>query len=398
MSRFSYTAKDSQGATKKGTMVADNERDFAKKVSEKGMMLTKRKESTSEENKSTYKFKTKELSFNCRQLSAMLTSGLTLVKSLDILSKEQPNDRARRIWLDIYEQVQKGESFSKALEMQGDAFPPFLKSMVNAGESSGSLDVVMKRMEAHYDKENKMNNTIKGAMIYPIVLLFLTIVVVLIIFVGIMPVFEPLFEGAEINPIAKFLMAGSDFVVQRWYILLVIFAIIIFGIVYALKVPSVRYKIDVYKITMPKVGPLMIKVYTARFARTLSSLYSSGIPMVECLERSSAILNNRYISEKFTQVVDEIKQGETLSSSIQRTEIFESMFCSIIYVGEEAGALDDILEKSASYYEEESDSAIQRLVGLLQPVMIIILGLTIGLLLGGIYPAIYESLGGLENL
>ncbi len=398
MSRFSYTAKDSQGATKKGTMVADNERDFAKKVSEKGMMLTKRKESTSEENKSTYKFKTKELSFNCRQLSAMLTSGLTLVKSLDILSKEQPNDRARRIWLDIYEQVQKGESFSKALEMQGDAFPPFLKSMVNAGESSGSLDVVMKRMEAHYDKENKMNNTIKGAMIYPIVLLFLTIVVVLIIFVGIMPVFEPLFEGAEINPIAKFLMAGSDFVVQRWYILLVIFAIIIFGIVYALKVPSVRYKIDVYKITMPKVGPLMIKVYTARFARTLSSLYSSGIPMVECLERSSAILNNRYISEKFTQVVDEIKQGETLSSSIQRTEIFESMFCSIVYVGEEAGALDDILEKSASYYEEESDSAIQRLVGLLQPVMIIILGLTIGLLLGGIYPAIYQSLGGLENL
>ncbi len=398
MSRFSYTAKDSQGATKKGTMVADSERDFAKKVSDKGMMLTSRKESTSEENKSTYKFKTKELSFNCRQLSAMLTSGLTLVKSLDILSKEQSNDRARRVWLDIYEQVQKGESFSKALEMQGDAFPPFLKSMVNAGESSGSLDVVMKRMEAHYDKENKMNNTIKGAMIYPIVLLILTIVVVLIIFVGIMPVFEPLFEGTEINPIARFLMAGSKFVTSKWYILLVVFALLIFGIVYAFKVPSVKYKLDVYKITMPKVGPLMIKVYTARFARTLSSLYSSGIPMVECLERSSAILNNRYISEKFAQVVDEIKQGETLSSSIQRTEIFESMFCSIIYVGEEAGALDDILEKSADYYEEESDSAIQRLVGLLQPVMIIILGLTIGLLLGGIYPAIYESLGGLENI
>ena len=398
MSRFSYTAKDSQGATRKGTMVADNERDFAKKVSDKGMMLTSRKESTSEENKSTYKFKTKELSFNCRQLSAMLSSGLTLVKSLDILSKEQPNEKARRIWLDIYEQVQKGESFSKALEMQGDAFPPFLKSMVNAGESSGSLDVVMKRMESHYDKENKMNNTIKGAMIYPAVLLVLTIAVVLIIFVGIMPVFEPLFEGADLNPIAKFLMAGSDFVVSKWYILLVIFALLIFGIVYALKVPSVKYKIDVYKITMPKVGPLMVKVYTARFARTLSSLYSSGIPMVECLERSAAILNNRYISEKFAQVVDEIKQGETLSSSIQRTEIFESMFCSIIYVGEEAGALDDILEKSANYYEEESDSAIQRLVGLLQPVMIIILGITIGLLLGGIYPAIYESLGGLENL
>jgi type IV pilus assembly protein PilC len=120
--------------------------------------------------------------------------------------------------------------------------------------------------------------------------------------------------------------------------------------------------------------------------------------MVECLERSSAILNNLYITDKFKQVVDEVKQGESLSSAIQRTEIFESMFCSIVFVGEEAGALDEILAKSADYYEEESDSAVQRLVGLLQPLMIIILGITIGLLLGGIYPAIYESLGGLENL
>ncbi len=389
MSRFSDAQWDSKG----GSAGIDT----AKKSGGKKASADQR-ENTSTENKSTYKFRTKELSFNCRQLSAMLTSGLTLVKSLDILSKEQENDKAKRIWIDIYEQVQKGESFSTALEMQGDAFPPFLKSMVNAGESSGSLDVVMKRMEAHYDKENKMNNTIKGALIYPIVLLVLTIAVVLIIFVGIMPVFEPLFEGTEINPIAKFLMAGSDFVVKRWPLIIMAVVLLIAGIIYALKVPSIRYKIDTYKITMPKVGPLMIKIYTARFSRTLSSLYSSGIPMVECLERSAAILNNLYITDKFKQVVDEVKQGESLSSAIQRTEIFESMFCSIVFVGEEAGALDEILAKSADYYEEESDSAVQRLVGLLQPLMIIILGITIGLLLGGIYPAIYESLGGLENL
>ncbi len=384
MSRFS----DAQWDAKGGSSVSVDTVKKSKKSS------AGQKENTSTENKSTYKFKTKELSFNCRQLSAMLTSGLTLVKALDILSKEQENDKAKKIWVDIYEQVQKGESFSSALEKQDDAFPPFLKSMVNAGESSGSLDVVMKRMEAHYDKENKMNNTIKGAMIYPIVLLVLTVAVVLVIFVGIMPVFEPLFEGTEVNAIARFLMAGSDFVVKRWPLLIIGAVLIIAGIIYALKVPSIRYKIDTYKITMPKVGPLMVKIYTARFARTLSSLYSSGIPMVECL----AILNNLYITDKFKQVVDEVKQGESLSSAIQRTEIFESMFCSIVFVGEEAGALDEILAKSADYYEEESDSAVQRLVGLLQPLMIIILGITIGLLLGGIYPAIYESLGGLENL
>ena len=128
------------------------------------------KNNTSEEKKSTYKFKTKELTFNCRQLSAMLSSGLTLVKALDILSKEQENDKAKAIWQEIYENVQKGESFSASLEAQEDAFPQFMKSMVNAGESSGQMDVIMKRLEAHYDKENKMNNTIRGALIYPIIL------------------------------------------------------------------------------------------------------------------------------------------------------------------------------------------------------------------------------------
>ncbi|MDO5560937.1 MAG: type II secretion system F family protein [Oscillospiraceae bacterium] len=398
MSRFSYSAKDADGTTKKGTMVAENDREFSTKMRDKGLMLTGHKESTSEENKNTYKFKTKELAFNCRQLSAMLTSGLTLVKALDILSKEQENEKAKKIWLDIYEQVQKGESFSKALEMQGDAFPIFMKAMVNAGESSGSLDVIMKRMEQHYDKENKLSNTIKGAMIYPIILLCLSVVVVIVIFTFIMPIFEPLFEGTDnLNPIAKFLMAFSDFLKARWYVVIIVAAALVGGIKYASTLPDVRYKMDMYKITMPKVGPLMVKIYTARFARALSSLYSSGIPMVECLERSSAILNNLYVTEKFKQVVDEVKQGETLSSAIIRTEIFESMFCSIIYVGEEAGALDDILAKSAAYYEEESDSAVQRLVGLIEPIMIIFLGCTIGLILAGIYPAIYDSLSGLEN-
>lgn len=392
MSRFSG-AQGSAGSAVDGL-------DFEKKPAKKSASPKNQRENTSEENKSTYKFKTKDLAFNCRQLSAMLSSGLTLVKALDILSKEQENDKAKRIWIDIYEQVQKGESFSTALEMQGDAFPPFLKSMVNAGESSGSLDVVMKRMEAHYDKENKMNNTIKGAMIYPIILLVLAVAVVIVIFTFIMPVLQPLFgdDYTKLNVIAQFLLKVSDFLRTKWYILLIVVIGLFFGIRYALKVPSVRYKFDMYKITAPKVGPLMVKIYTARFARTLSSLYSSGIPMVECLERSSAILNNSYISDKFDQVISEVKQGEPLSAAITRTEIFESMFCSIIFVGEEAGALDEILEKSADYYDEEADSAVQRLVSLLEPVMIIFLGVVIGLILAGVYPAIYDSLSGLENM
>ena len=181
------------------------------------------KNNTTEENKQVYKFKTKELSFNCRQLSAMLSSGLTLVKALDILSKEQENEKATKIWLDIYEQVQKGESFSNALEMQGDAFPKFMKSMVGAGESSGQMDIIMKRLEAHYDKENKMNNTIRGALIYPIILLVLCVAVCILIFTVIIPVLKPLFgdDPKNLNIIAQFLLKGNEIFINYWYLILV---------------------------------------------------------------------------------------------------------------------------------------------------------------------------------
>jgi type IV pilus assembly protein PilC len=153
--------------------------------------------------------------------------------------------------------------------------------------------------------------------------------------------------------------------------------------------------IAIYRDTF--AGKLMVKIYEGRFARTLSSLYSSGIPMVECLERSSRILGNAYVDKMFIQVVDEVKQGAPLSASLAKTEIFEGMFTSIIYVGEESGALDEILEKTADYYEEEADAAVTRLVGLMEPLLIVFMGVAIGLCLAGIFPLLYGSLSGLEN-
>jgi type IV pilus assembly protein PilC len=146
-------------------------------------------------------------------------------------------------------------------------------------------------------------------------------------------------------------------------------------------------------IKMPVVGPLVVKVYTGKFARTMCSLYSSGIPMVECIRRSADMLGNKYITFKFNTVVEEVKQGESLSSSVTRTEIFDTMFCSIIYVGEESGSLDTILDNSSDYYEEESDAAVGRLVALLEPLMIIIMGVAVGLLVASVLPALYGSMG-----
>ena len=398
MKSYSYVGQDAKGTQKKGIITAENDQEFLQKAKEKGIYVKDFRESDSSEAKSIYKFKTKELAFNCRQLAAMLTSGLTLVKAIDILTKEQENEKSRAIWQDVYENVQKGESFSSTLEMHAGSFPDFLISMVGAGESSGSLDIVMQRMSDHYMKENKLKNTIRSAMIYPIILLVLCVAVVILLFTFIMPTFIDMFEDKSQMPfLTKVLAAISNFLKKKWFILIAVIAGLVAAFIYAMKIPKFRLKFDRMLVKGPGFGPLITKIYTGRFSRTLSSLYSSGLPMVECIQRASAILGNTYVDEKFETVVDEVKQGEPLSAAITRTEIFEPMFCSVIYVGEEAGALDSILEKSSDYYEEESDAAVQRLVDMIQPILIIFMGVIIGMVVMGIYPALYGSISNIEN-
>jgi len=398
MKSYSYIAQDARHKQVKGVINAENEQEFMQKVKEKGLFVKDFTESASGDAKSLYKFNTKELAFCCRQLSAMLTSGLTLVKAIDILTKEQENEKARAIWQDVYENVQKGESFSSTLEMHSGSFPDFLISMVGAGETSGSLDIIMQRMSDHYAKENKLKNTIKSAMIYPMILLGLCIVIVIFLFTKIMPVFLGMYDDPSTMPfLTKVMKAISDFLINYWFILIALIIGLVFLIRYLLKIPDFRMKVDRMLIKGPGFGPLVTKIYTGRFARTLSNLYSSGIPMVECLEKSSKILGNSYIDKKFEGVIDEVKQGESLSAAITRTEVFEPMFCSVVYVGEEAGALDSILEKTADYYEEESDSAVQRLVSMVEPMLIIFMGVIIAMVVIGIYPALYGSFESLEN-
>jgi type IV pilus assembly protein PilC len=270
-------------------------------------------------------------------------------------------------------------------------------SMIDAGESAGNLDVTIQRLSDFYANQNKTQNTIKSAMMYPIILGILTVAMVIGMFTFIMPTFAGLMSEEEMPALSRALFKFSDFLKTKWYILIIAIVVIILAIRYALKVPDVRLKFDMIMIKMPAVGPLVVKIYEGRFARTLSSLYSSGIPMVDSLQRSSSVLSNSYVDKMFEQVIDEVKQGSPMSVSIAKTEIFEGMFTSMIYVGEESGALDEILEKTADFYEEEADAAVKRLVGLLEPCMIIIMGGAIGLCLAGIFPLLYGGIGGLEN-
>ncbi len=398
MKNYKYVAKNSSGKTINGYIEAEDQQQVQERIYEQGLFLISSTEAKgSRRQEGVHRFKTKDLAFSCRQLAAMLTSGLTIVKALDIMYREEENKKAKSVWLALYEDVNKGQNFTQALLNRSGSFPDFMISMVDAGESAGNLDVTIQRLSDFYANQNKTQNTIRSAMMYPIILGILTVAMVIGMFTFIMPTFAGLMSEEDMPALSRALFKFSDFLKTKWYILIIAIIVIVLAIRYALKVPDIRLKYDMMIIKMPAVGPLIVKIYEGRFARTLSSLYSSGIPMVDSLQRSSSVLSNTYVDKMFEQVIDEVKQGSPMSVSIAKTEIFEGMFTSMIYVGEESGALDEILEKTADFYEEEADAAVKRLVGLLEPLMIIIMGGVIGLCLAGIFPLLYGGIGGLEN-
>ena len=395
MAYFSYVATDVNGAKVKGKEYAEDYLDLTDKLREKNLFCTQYTEIVDKQQDAKYKFKTADLAFICRQLASMLTAGISLVKSLHILYTQEENKKAKAVLLEIYEDVQKGKSFSEAVQSRPGVFPNLFVSMVAAGEASGNLDVIMTRVADYYLSQNKTNNKIKSATTYPMVLLVLLLAMFVGMFTLILPMFRDL-AGDDIPPLSAAMFSISDFIINYWWILLIILVLIIFTISIVIKIPSVRFKFDEVKIKLPKVGPLLCTIYTARFARTMANLFASGLQMVDCIEKSVDTLNNGYISKVFkTNVVEDVKHGEALSAAVAKTGIFPGIFTSIIMVGEESGALDDILSKSADYYEDEADTAIGKLVGMLEPVMIIFMGLMIGTILAGIFPILY---GGMANV
>ena len=234
-------------------------------------------------------------------------------------------------------------------------------------------------------------------MIYPIILGVLLIAVLILMFTAVLPQFIEMMPESEMSPISKALVAISDSLIHHWYVYIIVIAALV-GVIYILKrTPSTRYKMDEIKLKIPKVGKLVATMYTGSFARNMSNLYGAGLQMVECIEKSVATINNMYVRERFKDVVNDIKLGESMSKAIEKTGIFEGIFTSIIYVGEESGTLDTILEKAADYYDEESDAAVTKLVGMMEPLMIIIMGLAIGFFLAGVFPMLYGGMANVDN-
>lgn len=397
MAVFRYTATDLNGKTVRGKESADDKAALVQKLKEKGLFCTSFTEETEKVKDAKVKFKTKDLAFFSRQISTMLTSGISLVKALSILINQQENKKQKALLMEMYDDVQRGKAFSEALMAQGNAFPNLFVSMVAAGESSGNLDLIMQRLSSHYDKENKTNNKIKSAMSYPIILGIIMLVIVVALFAFVMPSFADMFTDPEKIPaFTKFLLGVSDSMVHYPYIYVGVIIGIVILIKFLKQVPAVRLWWDKTKVKIPKAGKLICTIYTSRFAHTMSNLFSSGMPMVECIQKSEQVLGNTYISNEFVTVVENVKQGESFSTALGRTGVFDPIFVSVILVGEESGTLDEILEKTADYYDDESDTAINKLTSMLQPLMILIMGVLVCAILLAVYPAMYEAMGNIS--
>lgn len=392
MNKFSYVATDVNGKTTRGNEMAEDFKDLQQKLRERNLYVTSYRDLGSGAVDVKYKFKTKEVSFISRQLGSMTSAGLSLVRALYILQEQQENKKAKAVLLDIYEEVQKGKSFSDVLKSKPGVFPEMFVSLVAAGEASGTLDQMLNRLSDHYANSNKTANKAKSAMIYPIILLVLLIAVIILLFTAVMPTFAGMMSEEDMSPLSKALLAFSDSLINQWYVYIIVIVGIIVTIFIMRRTPATRLKMDELLLKFPKVGKLVSTMYTGTFARNMSNLYGAGLQMVECIEKSIAAVNNMYVREKFKDVVSDIKLGESMSKAIEKTGIFEGMFTSIIYVGEESGTLDTILSKSADYYDEEADAAVTKLVGLMEPVMIILMGIAIGLFLAGMFPMLYGGM------
>lgn len=326
------------------------------------------------------KIKSKDLYIFCKQLHSTLKAGITIVKSIELLNLQMKNKRFKAIIDQLYNELLIGNTFSQALSNHKDVFPLIFISMVEAGEISGNIDIVMSRLSSHYEKEYKIENKVKSAMIYPIILAIVSSAVVIFLLISVMPTFVGLYSDSGVPlPFATVILLDvSEIIKKLWYLIIFLLVIVFLGISKLKKVRSVRYKIDYYKLRVPIYNNMVLKIAITRFTRTLSILMSSGVALLRALETASKVTGNAYIGQSILNAKEDVGKGLSLSKSLKSQNIFPITLYSMIKIGEDSGCIDEILDKAANYYDEEVDTAIHKLITMLEPIMIVLMAAIIG--------------------
>jgi len=397
MPRYRYTAVNLDNKKVKAFVDARDDEDF--RVVMRKMELIPLKYGQVDEAKVTYRLKTNEIADFCRQLTNMFASGITAVRAVQILKDsdfKQP--KLNGVYEKLYNDLMKGITISDSMRLQGRAFPELLINMFGSGEASGQLERVTMNMANHYEKEHKLNGKVKTATRYPKIVGVVTVLVVIAIFVFIMPqFFDTIINfGGELPLITRGIMAVSNFLVGYWIYELIGVLLIILLFRYLMTIHKVRLAFDKFKISMPALKKPLKTIYTARFCRTLASLYSSGVPMIRSLEIAGTVLNNRYIESQFPEIIRSVRNGELLSSAVAKIDGFDPKLASIIVIGEESGRLDAMLESTAEMFDYEAEQALTAIVALTEPVMLVILAIVILVVMMGVMLPMMNLYGTME--
>lgn len=322
----------------------------------------------------------KDLAVFCRQFYTMLDAGVSITNSINILSKEIPNKKLREILSNIEDDIKKGELLSESMAKYKQYFPQLLIKMVESGEISGNIDEMMLRMSVHFEKENKINNKVKSAMTYPAILSVVAVGAVMFIMTFVMPTFVEMFEGfgTELPFITRFMLATSEFLSNNLIIILLAIGILIVLFNIYKKSPHGIQTISSLKLKLPIIGNLNKKIIVSRFTRTLSTLLSAGVSLVHALPTVAGVLENKVAEDAILKIRERVVRGDGLSGPIRENDIFPKMLSSMIRIGEESGSLDSILNKTADFYDDEVEQAIQRTTSLIEPMLIVVMGVVIG--------------------
>ena len=383
---YKYKAVDISGKVVEHTHQANTKEEVLKMIRDKGLTPI-RIESEEQKSKDVgdislfqKKVKVKDISIFCKQLYTMLNAGMPLSNALDVLGSQTENKVLRQTIKEVYSQVQTGAMLSQAMKKHRNIFPNLLITMVESGEMTGNLDSVLARMSEHFEKENKINSKIKGAMVYPTVLSVAAVGVVIFLLTFIMPTFTGMFtsSGVELPGPTKLLMAISDALKNYWYILIIVIGGALFIIRRYIKTTTGKRQFDKFKLKIPVVGPSVTKIATSRFTRTLSTLMASGIPIVPAMETSASVTNHQVVIDGMEKVIEDVKKGLSISYLLKNMDFFPPMVISMVGIGEESGSMEDMLSKTADYYDEELDASIQKMLALLEPLLILFMGVIVG--------------------
>ncbi len=411
MPTFSYTAVDAQGKQANGTIEAADQGAAIAQIRQLGFYpqrldekrdaaAAKSKEKTPKIKKGG-KVKVKILTTFTRQLATLIDAGLPLLRSLTTLARQERNPVMRNTMTTLASSVESGSTFSEALAQHPGIFNKLYVNMVKAGELGGVLEIVLARLAEFQEKAQRIKGKVKSAMVYPVVVLCIAMVILCFLLVFIVPKFQKIFQdalpGQALPGITLFVIGASNILISQWYLVLGTIALVVVGYKIFAATPAGAVVIDRLALKVPIFGDLISKTAISRFSRTLGTLISSGVPILQALNITRETAGNHVLASAIGRIHDSVKEGESVVGPMEASGVFPPMVTSMVQVGEETGQLPDMLVKVADVYEGEVDNVVTGLTSVLEPIMIVMLAVIVGVIVIALFMPMVKLITGMSN-